>query len=180
MFRILVILIIITCLVGTSIHAQRIISSKVAKVQVFGKKADGTDVAAESQKLSITYEPGVMKGEIPVSSLYSADDELMELIKQIEVEKIRFEIFPEQGKFEYGTKLNESFVAESEIVLQKRRTKFMTNFNVSHNKGNAGNVFIIVCNGKLSLFEDFGFDSRPDLYDEISFQFTQNVTVMNK
>ncbi len=163
----------------TGAYAQNLISSKPAHIMLFGQLSDGTEVTAESRQLSVTYDPGWMKGELPIASLSSSDPQIQSYLEKINIESIRFEVQLE-GTFNYGNSLNQKFTVEAEIFSGEGSSKTMMNFLISNRKTRDQNTFQVICTGELSLFHHFGLINIPDLADKVGFQYTHNVSFVKR
>ena len=163
----------------TGAYAQNLIASKPAHIMLFGQLSDGTDVTAESRQLSIIYDSGWMKGELPIASLSSSDPHIQSYLEKINIESIRFEVQLE-GSFEYGNSLNQKFTVEAEIFSGEGSSKAMMNFLISNKKTKDLNTFQLVCTGELSLFHHFGLINITYLSDKVGYQFTQNVSFIKR
>ena len=163
----------------TGAYAQNLISSRPAHIMLFGQLSDGTEVTAESRQLTVIYDPGWMKGELPITSLSSTNPQIRSYLEKINIASIRFEVQLE-GSFDYGNSLNQKFTVEAEIFSGECRSKTMMNFLISYKKTKDQNTFLVICTGELSLFHHFGLVNIPDLSDKVGFQYTQNVSFMKR
>ena len=176
--RLFLLLIVVTLFMANSAQAQRLIASKPAHLQIFGKFLDGTEVTAESRSLKVIYGSGLINGELLVNTLSTIDVRVREYLQEINVEEILFEVMIQEGAFRFGKSLEEKFQGEGEIILGDRRTRFIMNFLVTNRATNETNTFYLLCTGELSLKEHFNLTGIEDMEDRISFQYSQNMEMM--
>ena len=168
-------LILILIMVTAQVQSQRLIASKPAHLQIFGKFLDGTEVTAETRSLMVTYDIGLVRGELPLSSLSAMDMRVLDYLDKINLEKILFEVMVPEGAFSFGKTIEERFQSEGEIIVDHRRTKFIMNFLVTNRATKGSNTFQLVCSAELSLAEHFNLTEIEDMDDRLSFQYSQNM-----
>lgn len=170
---------LIICLIGSSsLYGQRRVAAMDAYLDVIGITKGGKNVEVFSKQLQILYEPGKATGQLNVSTLYSEDEEMSQLISSYPGSRLNFNITLTEGQFAFGDSMNEEFTAEAFFELADSTTAFLIDFEVSNLRNDDNNIFQIIGRGKISLERHLGLIDLNDLQDEISFLFTQNVTII--
>jgi hypothetical protein len=176
MYRIFIIVFfaVFTCHVA---YAQQRTAAASAMLQLTGLTFDGKEVTAQSQEMVILYEPGVAKGELSIQSLSSSDGSLDDLFRNSPDSKVLFIITIPEGKFAFGSTLEEEFDARGSITAGEVSSEFDIKFVVSHNKTEDQNTFLVMGQGRLSLSGHFNLSDTLGLQDSFTFIFTQNLKV---
>ena len=164
-------------LAETSLYSQQRTAAAPAMLQLTGLTLDGTEVTAQSQELAILYEPGYAKGELAFNSVGSPDISIADLFRNNEDNVLYFNITIPEGKFAFGTSLEEQFDTRGIITIGEINSEFGITFTVSHNKTSDQNTFLVIGQGRLSLSENFNLPDTLGLQDSFTFLFTQNLKV---
>lgn len=176
--RLRMIFVFLMCLlyVPAGLHAQNLLSSKPAELQLMGATIDGDGIVVQSSDLVILYKPGIeVTGELSFESLATDDPEINRSLDSSALQKITFETTLPPDRFVFGQETEASFSAEATLYAGGLTFKFIIDFEISHSRVSDTNTFLITGIGTLSLSE-LGIKDLPGFKDAFRFQFRQNVT----
>jgi hypothetical protein len=162
--------------VPAGVHAQNVLSSKPAELQLMGETSDGKGIIVQSSDLVILYRPGIeVAGELALESLTTDDPEINKSLDSSALQKITFETTLPPDRFVFGQETEATFSSEATLYAEGLTYKFIIDFEISHSRISDTNTFLITGMGTLSL-SDLGIMDLPGLKDAFRFQFRQNVT----
>jgi hypothetical protein len=168
-------LMLVLAMTAWSSYSQVISATLPARLQIYGMKADGTQVVMTSEQLLVLYDQLKMNGELKLSSLQTDDGLLQNLLDSAVCDRISFSGKIPDGSFMFHDALNERFTVETEMIYNDQPSRIILNFDVSNRKTSLANTFDITVTGSLSLRDDLGLSRDIGLDDKISFQFFQNI-----
>ena len=162
--------------VPAGLHAQNVISSKPAELQLMGTTIDGDGIVVQSSDLVIVYKPGIeVSGDLLLGSLTTDDPEINKSLDSVALQKITFETTLPPDRFVFGQETEASFSAEATLYAGELTYRFIIDFVISHSRVSDTNTFLITGIGTLSMSE-LGIMDLPGFKDAFRFQFRQNVT----
>jgi len=171
------IILFISTLSSTITYSQQRTAAAPALLQLTGLNMEGEEVIAQSQEMVILYEPGYARGELAVQSLTSPDRVLDDLIRNNQGSKVLFTIAIPEGKFAFGSTMEEEFDARGTMTAGETTSEFDIKFIVSHNKTEDQNTFLVLGQGRLSLSGHLNLPDTLGVQDSFTFLFTQNLKV---
>lgn len=176
--RLRMILVFMMCLlyVPAGLHAQNLLSSKPAELQLMGATSDGEGIVVQSSDLVILYKPGIeVSGELSFESLTTDDPEINKILDSSVLQRITFETTLPPDRFVFGQETEATFSSEATLYAGELTYRFIIDFEISHSRISDTNTFLVTGMGTLSLSE-LGIKNLPGFKDAFRFQFRQNVT----
>lgn len=168
-------LMFLVVLIALQAESQNLTSVNPAKLQVYLAKANGDQVMLTTDQFNNQYNKLTMSGELDICNLVSGDEEIRAMLDTCDLGIIKYSTAIPEGQFVFHNTHNYTFTAETEVNIGGRTSRFMIRFDISNIKTEVANTFSVICTGTLSLEKDLGIIVNPELQDQVSFQFTQNV-----